>query len=35
MADLKALQNKGALTLNDLADLEEKFFVRFVFVFVG
>jgi hypothetical protein len=25
MADLKALQNKGALTLNDLADLEEKF----------
>jgi hypothetical protein len=28
MADLKALQNKGSLTLNDLADLEEKFNTR-------
>jgi hypothetical protein len=28
MADLSAVRNKGALTLNDLADLEEKFNTR-------
>jgi len=28
MAELKSVRNKGALTLNDLADLEEKFDTR-------